>query len=90
MLNHRALTKAAMEARGGVLGTPANLTAADRSKGRRLSAARSKASAQKAYTYIVQFMREERRRGASCAAWPGPSTLRATACGVAGPGRRFK
>ena len=65
MLNHWALTKAVMEARGGVLGTPANLTAADRSKGRRLSAARSKARAKQAYSYIVPFMCEERRRGAS-------------------------
>jgi len=61
-------TKAAMaayKARGGVLGTPANLTAADRMKGQRLSAARSKARAKQAYSYIVPFMCEERRRGAS-------------------------
>ena len=81
---------AAYKARGGVLGTPANLTAADRSKGQRLSATRSKARAKQAYSYIVPFMREERRRGRVCAAWPRPSTLRATACGAAGPGRRFK
>jgi hypothetical protein len=65
MLNHRALTKAAMEACGGVLGTPANLTAADRMKGQRLSATRSKARAQQAYYYVVPFMCEERRRDAS-------------------------
>ena len=49
-----------MEARGGVLGTPANLTAADRVRGQRLSATRSKARAEQAYAYIIPFMREER------------------------------
>ena len=56
---------AAAKARGRQLGTPSNLTAADKQRGRVLGAAAMKQKAKQAYSHIVDSMQALRAAGAS-------------------------
>lgn len=56
---------AAYKARGGRLGTPANLTGEAKARGQRLGTARVKARAVEAYADLVPLLRELRGGGAS-------------------------